>query len=297
MKITNKIWLGVIIAAILLLIISIVYYALSRPGEEEKAPTSVRVVMEGDEIEWEYTAYIGGKEGTVFDTNVEDVRGDPLISKASMFPGFPHWEARYIVGNNPGGEEFPTMDENIKGHKEGEKFHFTIPASNGIAYLEERRVEIPATEEIPMYERMSVEDFEIMYPEERAFPGTTMTHPLWKWEVRIEHMDSDNNMTLVHLPNVGFRIDSLPWASVVEEVSSEKGVIVLEHDTSDRSMMDESVDSLDLMYYNEQFGKLAMEALAGRITEMNADRIVVDFNDERAGEDLYLEVTVTKIIE
>ncbi len=296
MKIENKIWLGVIVGAIVLLIISIIYYVATRPEEEEKAPTSVRVVLEGDEIAWQYTGYVGDKNGPVFDTTEADIRDDSQIPKTNTFPEGSLWPIQYLVGNHPAQEELPTFDEYVKGAKIDEDIHFTIPASEGIEYIEERRLVIPVREEILLYEIVSFEKFQEIFPQDQPIPGMVLTHPMWKWDVEIEQIVPGENVTMMHLPAVGDSIDCLPWPSEVVDISSERGVIVLNHDTSQRSVMDELVDAYDYRYYNVRLGNFANEGLLGMIIEMGQENIILDFNDERAGRDLYFEIKVTGII-
>lgn len=296
MKIENKIWFGVIVGAVVVLLVSLIYFAATKPDEVDTDTTSIRVVLEGDEIEYQYTCYLDRFGGPVFDTSDVNVREDQQQQKAVTFPEYSTWGSIYIVGNHPGQDKFPTFDSNIIGHEVGDKFTFSIPNEEVIEYHDELKVEIPVIEKIPLYESVTSERFSEMFEKEVPTNGMSITHPFWKWDVVIERVEENGNVILYHQPSIGFKIDSLPWPSEVETLTSADGTITLRHDTSNRTNLNSAINSFDYRLYDEKFYELGQNWTMGRLTKIGPDSIIVDFNDERADRDVWFEVEIIKII-
>jgi len=299
MKMENRIWFGVIVGAIAVLIVSIVYYVATRP-EEEDAPTSPTVVLEGDIINYTYTIYIGGWEGPVFDTSDGDIKSDSSIAKSITYSEESRWLQPYLIGDTADfgptlGNEFPTLENEIKNKQEGDRIRIMIPAEDGIEYYEDLRIAIPVKEIIPLYQTVDEDEFAEMFKDEHAVPDTVLTHPFWKWEVIIDSVGSNGSVTLYHQPNPGFKIGSLPWACEVEAVSSEEGAITIKHDISDSSFVHTSIKTADYVLYNERLGEINEKVDTGIITQMGGDYIILDFNDERAGKNVYIDIEITVI--
>jgi len=296
MKIENKIWFGVIVGAVVVLLVSIIYFAATRPDEVDTDTTSIRVVLEGAEIEYQYTCYLDRFGGPVFDTSDSSIRDDQQQQKAISFPEYATWGTIYVIGNHQDQEKIPTFDENIIGREEGDKFSFRIPKEEIISYDDTLKIDIPVTEDIPLYQSITNERFTEMFPNEVPLKGMSLTHPFWKWDLVIESVEENGYITLYNQPPVGFKIDSLPWASEVETLSSADGTITLRHDISDRTNFNSVINSFDYRLYNEKFYEMGMNWTMGRLTEMGQDSIIVDFNDERAGRDLWFEVEIIRIL-
>lgn len=305
MKIENKIWFGVIMGAIIVLVVSIVYYAATRP-EEEDAPTSPTVVLEGNTINYTYTIYIGGWDGPVFDTSEEQIKDDDSIPKAVSYTYESRWPPDYRIGV-PGdfdptkfettlGNEFPTLENEIKNKQEGDRIEITILAEDGIEYHDELKIMIPVKEKIPLYQTIDEDQFIEMFGDEAPIPDTVLTHPFWKWEVIIEEVAPNMDVTLYNQPYPGFKIDSLPWACEVEAISSEEEAITIKHDISDSSLVDQPIKTIDYILYNERLSEINETVDAGIITHIGGDYIILDFNDERAGKDIYIDIEIIRII-
>jgi FKBP-type peptidyl-prolyl cis-trans isomerase 2 len=296
MKIENKIWFGVIVGAVVVLLVSIIYFTATRPDKVDTDTTSIRVVLEGDEVEYQYTCYLDRLGGPVFDTSDSSIRDDQQQQKAISFLDYPMWGSIYIVGNHQDQDKFPTFDDKIIGHEVGDKYSFRFAKEEIIEYDDKLKVEIPITEKIPLYQTVTSERFAEMFEKEVPSNGLPLTHPLWKWDVIIESMEENGNIILYNQPAVGFKIDSLPWESDVVTLSSADGTITLKHDISNRTNLNTIINSFDYKHYNEKFYQLGSNWTVGRVTEMGPGNIIVDFNDERADRDVWFEVEIVEIL-
>ena len=296
MKIENKIWFGVIVGAVVVLIASIIYFVATQSDDKKSDTTSIRVVMEGDQVEYEYIAYVDRIGGTIFDTSREDIRNDPERNKITNFPEFSIWPSPCMVGVDMGPREYPVIDEYLMGLQAGDEHQFKISTENAMKYEEDMKFSIPVMEKIPLYQTMSKDEFMGLFQKENPIQGTVETHPFWKWQVMIEEVDDEGNVTLFHQPEPGFIVTSLPWECSVSDISSEDEMITLSHKTSN-DLEDSVIEAFDYRYYNESFNSMAQMRGKGIITQMGPDVIIIDFNYEWAGREMWFDVTILNIEE
>ena len=296
MKIENKIWFGVIVGAVVILIASIIYFVATRSDEGNSDTTSIRVVMEGDRVEYEYVAYMDRIDGTIFDTSKEDIKNDPTRDKITNFPKAGIWPSPAMIGVDQGSREFPDIDGYLTGLQVGDERQFKISEANSMKYEDDLKVTIPVMEKISLYQMMSKEEFSGLFGEENAIPGIVETHPFWKWQVMIEDVDEAGNVTILHQPEPGFVVTALPWECSVSDISSEEEMITLDHDTS-TDLVDSIIQAFDYRYYNESFLTINQRRGTGIITQMGPDAIIIDFNYEWAGREMWFDVKILKIEE
>jgi len=294
MEIENKFWFSIIVGAIVLLIVSIVLYATLKEDEQNNDTSSIPVILEGNKIEIKYTVRIDGCGGVVFDSNRDEIINGSGVERSIFFDKFPVWPGTYLVGEHPGRLSFPGFEKNIKGHKVGDVFQFTIEAMGDLEHYEHMVVEIPVVETIPLYETMLFDDFTSLFGIDMPMPGMVTEHPLWKWEIEIFSIGEKGNVTIFHRPEKNDKVDALPWSSTVSDISSEDDTITLTHDTSNRSVMNIIVEPFDYKEYHRSFLEMPR---GGHITQMDAERIVIDFNDIRAGKNICFQIEIVEIIE
>ena len=296
MKIENKIWFGVIVGAVVVLIASIIYFVATQSDDKKPDTTSIRVVMEGDRVEYEYIAYMDRIGGTIFDTNREEIKNDPARDKITNFPQVAIWPSPFIAGEGMGGREFPVINEYMMGLQVGDEHQFKISTENAMKYDEDLKFSIPVMEKIPLYQMMSQTNFTGLFNKENPIPGTVETHPFWKWQVVIEEVDDEGNIIFFHQPEPGFIVTSMPWECSVFDISSENEMITLHHDTG-TDLEGSIFEAFDYRYYNESFVTMAQRRGKGIITQMGPDVIIIDFNYEWAGREMWFDVTILNIEE
>lgn len=294
MKIENKLWFGIITGALVLLIGTIVFFAVKGPEDSAEDTTSVPAVLKGDEIRYEYTVYLGLCGGPIYDTSRDEMISDPSFKKAVSYQEGPLWPSQFIVGEHPARSKYPGIDEYIVGREVGSEFQFMIPVKEGIEYDDDLRYVIPIEDEWPLYETMGKDEFKKLFNKEAVpGPGTYLTHPFWKWEVEIFDVSSEQNVTLFHQPEKGMKLDALPWTVEVKDVSTASSSIVLKNDISNGSLLNTLVDPALYVQYDKVLNDMPGK---GVITEFGPERIVLDFNDERAGKDICFKIEIIEIL-
>jgi len=296
MKIENKIWFGVIVGAVVILIASIIYFVATRSDEGESDTTSIRVVMEEDRVEYEYVAYMDRIGGTIFDTSKEEIRNDPTQDKITNFPKVAIWPSPALIGADQGSREYPVIDGYLTGLQVGDERQFKISGEDAMKYDEDLRFTIPVSEKIPLFQTIPKEEFSGMFGEENAIPGIVETHPFWKWPVMIETVDEAGNVTILHQPEPGFVVTALPWECSVSDISSEEETITLGHIASN-DLKGNIIEAFDYRNYNESLLTMAQKRGTGIITQMGPDVIVIDFNYEWAGREMWFDVKILNIEE
>ncbi len=314
---TDAICLVIIILVVVGIISAFGYswYTDSQKKPKSKGGEPELFIREGDLITVDFTEYIWTKDSTgnityaVFQTTKKSVAEDDSIPKSVTFKkiltdesGDPITRDRIsaIVGKdlitemNKGFNDM-VLDMTIDQTKKG-----IIPTSDGYGERNDSLVQtIPIQDKLPMFETYDRLDFEANYPEEVPLEiGQSFRHHYWNWFIRIDSITEDE-IVIKHQPEIGFKVEILPWDAIVENVSSATGYIWLKHKpTSD--IVNTAIDAESLEVYNPQFTEIkemmtnTQQPYPGIITSIQ-NGIQIDFNRENIGKNIMYEITIIKI--
>lgn len=309
---TDAICLLVIILVIVGIISALTYswYAdVSKKGEGKDQ--NKLYVREGDLITYDYTEYIltGYEEDTpiysVFKTTINEVAENESIPKSVTFTKILFNQTgsteETIVGDKLISKMNPGFNKLVIDMKEGQTIKGRkVLAIDGYGKKNESLVhKIPLLDTVSMYETLNRFEFEGQYPQETAMePGQTFVNHYWDWTIRIESV-TDDNITIRHEPEFDMVLDMFDWPVRVVNISSETGLIWLEHKPN-ISIIDSAIDAEILQYYNPKFTEIIEEiskehAPYPGIIISTQNGIEINFNPENYDTDLKYDITILTI--
>lgn len=271
------------------------------PWDEETVEKELLLIQEGDEVSIDYTGrFLGTDEnlGPVFDTSLPEIARNDSIPKSLSFQERPAYDdLTFTVGS---GEMIKGFDASVRGKKEGDSFVVAVPPEDayGASYVE-RILRIDQIHVIPLRETMPVSEFKLRFPVVQMIESTSFQHPFWDWNVEI--LDANiEEVTIMNQPVYGAMYQSFPWNTTIVDISSDRNVITLEHDTSN---LDQKIPVPFEVFrgFDPLWGSDAMEAnpeeppQEGYITGLSG-QITVDFNREVQGKTLVFEITINSVI-
>ena len=234
-----------------------------------------------------YTGYLDN--GEVFDTNHENTSISSSIPKAPSYQPSPTYDPTPF---RPGsGQMIPGFEEGIMGMRKGESKSFFVPEDQ--AYSDWQDLDINITEEVPLREKWSSNEFNRAFREEPAM-WMVVTHRKWNWTAQVVSIDLDEQSTVTLLLQVepGDETWTYGWKSVVLLVDSTanggEGVIILDNKPDE----DGPVVGGPAQIYN---ASAPVEYDFGNVTEMTDTVIKVRIQRSHhalAGEDLIFYVKV-----
>ncbi len=260
----------------------------------------ILTVREGDRVWIDYTGrFIASddKPGTVFDTSIGEVARDESIPKSITFDMKPAYDdLEFTVGT---GEMIEGFDEAVMGKRVGQTFNVTIPMEK--AYGEEDPSlihRINRTEDIELVQIMTMDEFRLQFPQVNLDTNKTFIHPFWRWDVTVIDYTSDS-VTILNNAEYERSYMIFPWNSTITDVSTERNLITVEHDIDEIEKGAKVPRFLIDMYSAEPLEDRGMTE-GGRppedgYVESKGEQIVINFNREVAGKDLYFQITVNKI--
>jgi FKBP-type peptidyl-prolyl cis-trans isomerase 2 len=311
---TNKLWC---IAVIIGFVCAAIFVAGCVAPEEKGKPSrkharELRVQYE-DIVTVDYTGRFKTDNGqmVVFDTTFESVGTNKSISKSLTFdPDKRYGSIDINVGR---GDITPNkgFDDELIGMREGETKVFTVYPDKAWGTPVEALIRtIPLEEYVPLYETLTITEFEKHYPDEVQEVGVTLTHYFWNWTIYIEDITEDT-ITILNDPYgkvteadqepLIVRAYGYSWDTMIVAVSSADARITVRH-LPTSAIINTVIDSDDLAVYNKSFDNIAdlrTEANQPRATEGIIEAIThgirINFNHEPVGKILEYEVTVIKI--
>ncbi|MCJ2554708.1 MAG: FKBP-type peptidyl-prolyl cis-trans isomerase [Candidatus Thermoplasmatota archaeon] len=253
------------------------------------APVPPDVVQSGDFVQVSYIGFF--TNGRVFDTSLQHVAEDNATwPKAVSFElRLSYSPLGFQVGSTP-----PTVIEGFEHGvlfptpmRVGEAREVVVPPEMGYGPPDPSRIEVrPLREELTQFETLLRAEFAARFPQQDPVAGLTFTHPIWAWPIRVVEA-SDDFVTLMHLPQVGFIIQAFEaWDARVLEVDTSanggQGRIVVMH------LLD--LGDIDSVKAEDDQGTF-------RIVNVNpgAGTYAVDYNDEVVGQTLIFRIEVISI--
>jgi FKBP-type peptidyl-prolyl cis-trans isomerase 2 len=255
---------------------------------DSKVSPELDIVKDGGKVVYmNYTGYLSN--GEVFDTNHENT------SLSSSIPKAPSYQPRSSYDPTPfrpgSGQMITGFEAGIMGMRQGESKSFFIP--EGQAYSDWQDLDINITEEVPLREKWSSNEFGRAFREEPAM-WMVVTHRKWNWTAQVVSIDLDEQSTVTLLLQVepGDETWTYGWKSVVLSVDSTanggEGVIILDNNPDE----DGPVVGGPAQIYN---ASAPVEYDFGNVTEMTDTIIKVRIqrsHHDLAGEDLIFYVKV-----
>lgn len=279
-------------------------YAVNEYYLKEEEEEEVTAEM-GDQVTVHYTGWLQDEriydESRIFDTSRTEVSGPTTVTFSERDRGEPY---QFTVGEGV----IKGWNENVLGAKEGETLRFTIPPKKAYpTHSEELKMSVDRVETLPVYEEMTVEEFENEHAVSPS-PNMAVEDDFWGWNQTVVSIEG-STVTLRNSPEVGenyqaYTPGSSEWSSRVMNIDSNanegEGVIEVKHFVEEPTV----VDAAQLSKHKEKFGNVSRikgqigqdpNNLEGIVVEVTDEKIKLDFNEEVNGNELTFRMTVIDI--
>jgi hypothetical protein len=215
-------------------------------NEPKKKDKQTLIVREGDTITVDFTEWILTTDSTselkyrVFQTTDPKIASDDSIAKSVTLrkillnnTGDPvnREKLTAIVGNDLSNEMNVGFNNIVIDMKEGETITgVEITPLDGYGEKNPALIQvINYTDNIPIYNSIDRFAFEAEYANELTLkPGQTFEDHYWGWMIRIESLTNDT-VVIKHEPMIGTEVAFSLWNATVINISSENGMIWLQH--------------------------------------------------------------------
>jgi len=292
--------LVVAFAVIIIIVVIAVYFLLSRSTASAVNPGSVAAgaVKAGDTVKVMYVGYF--QNGTVFDTNYEDVAQKNGIERASFEP------LEFSVGQ---GEVIDGFDNAVRGMKVGEKKTFTLKPADAYGEYDETKVEsvprigltnrtteIETVFDVPKYlfaqvfgKEPSVNEIVNSTTESISYKvlNTTTANVTLEMQVKkgqiISSQSSPWNSTVVDISGKKAKIRQDPQNGTILPNSIGYSVITIEGDK-----IASTLNAIVGTQFQTQFG-------FGMVKEVTENEVIIDTNPPLAGKTLVFDVELVSI--
>jgi len=295
------------LAVIVIIVVAIVGYlgyswwnerAEEKQAEEERARLFVET---GDSITFEVSGWLD--DGRYFYTTEKSVDEDDAFIKSSNYKYFTDEPEFSTVG-----EELTTkfnigFTDNVLNMKIDEPKTFRVTPDKGYGWSNESLIrKIPKSDSIPLYMEVSAVDFQNTYNpyDYQLHIGQRFTHVYWDWPIELVEVTNDTIMYR-NDPEPGQKITSLPWSAEVMEISEKDGKVMINHKVGNNDLFS-TVDPLELADYDKSYldiqeiqADIEIGLAPGVITTQDVSYFTINFNDERAGKNIWYEVTIIDI--
>lgn len=256
------------------------------------------VAREGDTVSVSYTGSL--EDGTVFDTNIEEVAEEAGIEKLFFQP------LEFTLGQ---GQVIAGFEEAVLGMRIGEKKTVTLPPEKGygdsdpsLIISSPRETTFNRTENISLLSTLPADQFLSLFGlkgvgEEFVVPSTGLHYQVLN--------ASEGIVTAKLLVEVGesFRLPGYAWNSTVSSLGEEQAT--LHHGPGETEIQTEfgntSISYLQdkiIVTTHPQIGTIVQvqgSPIPGRIVAVNDENITIDFNQELAGKTLIFEIELLEI--
>lgn len=250
----------------------------------------------GDRVAVLYTGTLD--DGTVFDTNVEDVANAAGIDK----PAFPLFE--FTLGT---GQVIPGFDAGITGMRTGETKTIVIPPEEAYGLVDPALVQVvPRTSELDREQELTIEDsipeadfIELFAVQE---VGDIFTPPGGDFDYEII-ANEDGLVTYRALVEEGesYTFPGVDWPAEVLSIEGTTAMIRHDPEPGERESqlgteVIEVTEDQVIITVNPELGQEIFTLLGvGRVVGVSEEEVTIDFNNELAGEQLTFEVTLVEI--
>jgi FKBP-type peptidyl-prolyl cis-trans isomerase 2 len=162
-----------------------------------------RVAAYGDSVSVDYTGtyyeYIGEEHAVVFDTSYSKVANDDSVKKSNEFTKRSSYSPLdFKIG---GGEVLKGFESAVVGHKIGDVFRVTIPASEAYVGAQVEQTSPLKDRLIPVEQTMTTSAFTKLYG---FTPGDLSTFKtVFGWDAYAQKVSDKNEVKITNHPSVG----------------------------------------------------------------------------------------------
>lgn len=276
-------------------------YTEWQESKEKEEKRGKLFIEDGDRITFEVSAWL--EDGRYFYTTEKSIDEDDSIPKTPNYKFFTDEPEFSTVGEELKSKFNTGFYEQVEYMKIDEEKQFKVTPDKGYGWRNDSLVKkIPLHDTIPLYVEHDRTEFQGMYnPSDiPLFIGQRFNHIYWHWPIEIVEADNDTIMYR-HEPTTGWEIDVLPWSASVSGISEKDSVVMIEHKVTFNEIYT-SVDPIELTEYDESYLELqeiqteiGIGPVPGIITDVDLDSFTLDFNDERAGVNIFYKVTIVNI--
>ncbi len=257
-----------------------------------------KTVKLGDNVSIDFT---GSINGTVFDTSIDSV------AKENNLPNKTYKPLRFIVGKE---KVIKGLDEGIVGMKVGESKTLTIPPEMAYGQKDPQLVQIvpiiqnmSVTRSFPKFVDIPIDQFGEVFGANRKI-GDRVQIPETNNSMIIKDLTT-SNVVLTYDFKVGDKISKLaPWNETVikiddNNITTKSGakkddIIIYPGAVWNTTIIDINSDNITLKHNRIPETKVRIPAGNMRV-HFNDTHIILDVNNEYAGEILTFDVTIRSI--
>lgn len=293
-----------IIFIIVIAIVSYFGYNYFKTRSETQAAEEARsklFVEEGDVITYEVTAWLDN--GQIFYTTEKSIDEDDSNLKTPNYQFFSDDPLVSTAGAELVSKFNVGFNENVLNMRIDQKETFRVTPDKAYNWPNESLIKnIPKNDMIPLYEKMPTEMFQNAYNPTGSplFIGQQYIHIYWLWPIELTEVNNET-ITYRHTPSIGDEIEILPWPAEVTGFSEKDEKLFIKHKI-DNDLIFTTVDPIELLDYDPNYiniqtiqSDIGIGTVPGVIVTHNNDYFTIDFNDERAGTNIWYEVTILDI--
>jgi len=237
--------------------------------------------------------YVGKfTDGRVFDTNDPSVNSwDDVYPKAASYQTKPTDQIQPLQFTLGSGQLLADFENAVIGMKTGDKKTITILAEHGYGLDDENLTfEVDLIQEMPVFERMSLDDFNdtygYTYDRSQDAPPMNLSfrHFAYGWNVTVIAIDGDWHIRLMNIPVIG-PVNTFPWtADIINITSGGNGTILVEHHPEIWDMLSREYQPTDPWRPDDP------AATEGRVIDLDSKTFTLDYNREVVGEILVFDI-------
>ncbi len=266
----------------------------------------VILIQEGDEVSVDYTGYFQGAQGefgAVFDTSRRDIAENESIPKSLGFMDQGAYDDLTFTVVSPESGEIGQMikgfNDAVLGKKVGQAFVVSIPSHDAYGPApEELRYHLNITQTIPVYQTLTMDEFQRHFGDVDDPLGKTLSHPFWSWDVTVMEADP-TEVTIMNQPIFEDTYNPFIWNTTVEDISTERNIITLQHHTGDitseTTVPSMTLSQFDLEWFDNAVATSQWDEMGSGSVTVSGGMITIDFNKEVAGKTLIFEIKINKI--
>jgi FKBP-type peptidyl-prolyl cis-trans isomerase 2 len=272
-----------------------------RESEEHEEKRSKLFIEDGDRVTFEVSAWL--EDGRYFYTTEKEVDEDETIPKTANYNFFTDEPEFATVGEELKSKFNVGFDEQIHYMKIDEEKQFKVTPDKGYGWRNDSLVKtIPLHDTLPLYVEQDHLEFQGLYnpTDIPLFIGQRFNHVYWQWPIELVEVNNDT-ITYRHEPDVNWNIEVLPWAASVSGISEKDNVLMIEHKVTYNEIYS-TVDPIELTDYDEGYlevqdiqSEIGIGPVPGVIVDVGLNEFTIDFNDERAGVNIFYKVTIVNI--
>lgn len=258
-----------------------------------------KTVKVGDNVSVDYIGTVNGK---IFDTSIENIAKENNLS----MPNRTYEPIRFVIGK---GKMIKGFEEGIIGMKVGESKKLTIPPENAYGQKNPQLIQtvpivqtVPRIRTFPKVFEMPINQFTSLFGTNHKI-GDSVKIPDTNVNVTILNINTSSSASVSYNLSVGSNVSSgVPWNDIVVKIDDKNITVESGAKKGDTfqyggvpwntTVINVDSDNLTLMH-----NKIPDTKIQNGLTRVhfNDTSIIMDQNNELAGETLVFDVTIKSI--